>query len=741
VRSTTRTRQLLAALALAALLIGGLAYNVVHSQARARAGIEQEFGRRAALAAGLTTAAFNSTADQWKQGFSGPRSSLPQAMEQLQSYNADSGAAVLDARGRLLVTWPLNARRPAFLKSPTARRALAGRLSISDIDGGGPGQLLAGIPFDTPSGRRVALELLPSEIIASFARAYLASAPAIRGGRGYLIDGNSRVLAASVPVRSGSPLPDRGLAAALRGHSAGSSGGRYYAASALAGTRWRVVLTASHDRLLAPVQGSTKRTAWMLFAAFVAALAALVAVGLRALRSSSQLVAAHERERAAQRLAHERLHDALTGLPNRVLFLDRADNALALAERSGQALAVLFVDLDRFKRINDSLGHASGDTLLTAVAERLNDAVRAGDTVSRFGGDEFLVLSLDVDGADGALHLAQRITAALAQPFRLGDRSVHVSCCVGIALHLPGADLPDAAALVRDADAAMYRAKAEGQGRVRLFDAALHGEALTRLDTETALRDAIGDGELRVHYQPIVALPGGELRGVEALVRWERPGVGLVAPLEFIGLAEECGLIGELGHWVLSTAMNDVAGWSRAGLIERDFVLSVNVSARQLTGSELPGIVAGLLETWTLAPAQLWLEITETAVASDPVLAQSEIRALAALGVRVALDDFGVGQSSLEQLMRALPVDILKLDRSFTGHLEDGRERAVIAAIAPMAEALEMTAVAEGVETAAQAEELSMLGYPLAQGFHFGRPVAAGDMRALLACTALPLAT
>jgi diguanylate cyclase (GGDEF)-like protein len=542
-----------------------------------------------------------------------------------------------------------------------------------------------------------------------------------------------------VPVASGGALADRGLARALRDGDSGSYGDRYFASRTLAGTRWRVLLTANRATLLAPVQGSTKRTAWMLFAAFVIALIALVAVGLRALRSSGQLVAAHERERAAQRLAHERLHDALTGLPNRALFLDRTDNALALAERTRHAVAVLFVDLDRFKRINDSLGHASGDALLTAVGERIGESVRGGDTVSRFGGDELLILSTDLDGADGALHLAKRITAALERPFALGDRSVHVSCCVGIALQLPGTEACDAAALVRDADAAMYSAKAEGQGRVRLFDAALHGEALTRLDTEVALRAAIGEGELRVHYQPIVALPNGELRGVEALVRWERPGVGLVPPLEFIGLAEECGLIGELGHWVLSTAMGDVAGWQRAGLIDRDFVLSVNVSARQLTGAQLPAIVAELLESWTLSASQLWLEITETAVASDPAVAQSEIRALAALGVRVALDDFGVGQSSLEQLMHALPVDILKLDRSFTGHLEDCRERAVIAAIAPMAEALEMTAVAEGVETAAQAKELSMLGYPLAQGFHFGRPVAAGDMRGLLACSALPV--
>ena len=393
---------------------------------------------------------------------------------------------------------------------------------------------------------------------------------------------------------------------------------------------------------------------------------------------------------------------------------------------------MLFVDLDRFKRINDSLGHASGDELLKMVAGRLEQSVRDGDTVSRFGGDEFLILCADLDGVEVALHIAGRVTAAFEEPFELSARSVHLSCCVGIALHLAASPTVEAAALVRDADAAMYCAKAEGPGRIRVFDADLHGEALMRLDTEVALRTAIANGELRVHYQPIVALPDGGLRGVEALVRWQRPEIGLVPPLEFIGLAEESGLIADLGRWVLATAMEDVAAWRETGIIGEDFVLSVNVSARQLAGGELPDTVAALLAAWTLAPSQLWLEITESAVAGDPQLAQHEIRALTELGVRVAIDDFGVGQSSLEQLVHSLPVDILKLDRSFTGHLADVRERAVVAAIAPMAAALQMTAVAEGVESAVQAEELGVLGYPLAQGFHFGRPVDADAMRRVL---------
>ena len=733
---TTRVRLISAAVALAALLIAGLAYNVLHSQARARAGLEQEFGRRATLAAGLTTAALNSTTGQWRQAFSGPGSSLPAAMVRLQSFNPDAAAAILDGRGRALATWPAGDPATDLLGSEVVRRALAGRVALSDLERRHGRRLVTiAAPFALPGGgRRIAVEVLPADVIASFASAYLASAPAIRGGRAYLVDGNGRVLASSLPIPQGRTLPDRGLAAALRSRASGTYGDRYFAAATLAGTPWRVVLTTSHATLLAPVQGSTRRTAWLLFAAFVAALIGLVAVGLRALRTSSQLAGAEERERAAQNLAHERLHDALTGLPNRALFLDRTEHELSLAGRRERALAVLFVDLDRFKRINDSLGHAHGDMLLTMVAKRLGHAVREGDTVSRFGGDEFLILCADLEGIDGAVALAGRLTHALDPPFVLGARSVHVSCCIGIAVHAAGSTSADA--LVRDADAAMYRAKAQGAGSVRVFDADLHGEALDRLDMEVALRAAIAGGELRVHYQPIVALPDGTTCGVEALVRWQRPGVGLVPPLEFIPLAEECGLIGELGRVVLETAMRDVAAWERDGLIGGGFALSVNISARQLASGELPRLVAGLLAGWTLRPAQLWLEITETAVASDPELAQTEIRALSALGVRVVIDDFGVGQSSLEQLVHSLPVDILKLDRSFTSHIGDCREHAVVAAIAPMADALRMMAIAEGVETAEQALELGVLGYPLAQGFHFGRPLDAAGLRHKLAADA-----
>jgi predicted signal transduction protein with EAL and GGDEF domain len=342
-------------------------------------------------------------------------------------------------------------------------------------------------------------------------------------------------------------------------------------------------------------------------------------------------------------------------------------------------------------------------------------------------------------GADDALRIAAAITTALEQPFELGRRSVHVTCCIGIAVHVHAGDRADAATLVRNAEAALRSAKAGGSARVCVFDPRLHDEALARLDMEVALRAAIAAEELLVHYQPIVGLPNGDLRGVEALVRWQRPDIGLVPPMDFIPLAEESGLIGELGQWVLSTAMQDAARWKAAGLVGDDFVLSVNISAHQLTSGELPGIVRGLLAEWTLAPDQLWMEITETAVVSDPQVGRAQIRALSALGVRVAIDDFGVGQSSLDQLVHSLPVEILKLDRSFTAHLSDWRERAVVAAIAPMAQSLQMIAVAEGVETTGQADELAQLGYPLAQGFLFGRPVDCEAMAQRLRGSAMPV--
>ena len=483
-----------------------------------------------------------------------------------------------------------------------------------------------------------------------------------------------------------------------------------------------VILAAQRSRLLAQV-ASSRKAAWTLFAGFVLAVLALIAAGLKSLRTSARLLAVEERERTAQRLAHERLHDALTGLPNRALFLDRTEQALSRASRSDTALAVLFIDLDHFKRINDSLGHAAGDELLQELADRLGDAIRPSDTLSRFGGDEFLILCEGMTDPDDALRVAQRIHTLLEQPFRLGDREVHVSCSVGIAVQRPGAGGVPGSTLVRNADAAMYAIKEHGRNGIRVFDDELHAVAMRRLDDEVALRTALRDGELDVHYQPLVELPSTMLSGAEALARWHRPGVGDVPPTEFIQLAEECGLIDQIGGWVLGRAMQDAQDWRRAGLIDDAFTLSVNVSPYQLANRAFVDDLERRLAAWQLPASALCLEITESAVVHEPSQIQKELHRLTALGIQLAIDDFGIGQSSLEQLVRSLPVDILKLDRSFVAQMNHSRERAVVAAVGLMAGELGMSAIAEGVETPEHAERLVALGYPYAQGFLFGRPV------------------
>jgi len=429
--------------------------------------------------------------------------------------------------------------------------------------------------------------------------------------------------------------------------------------------------------------------------------------------------------------APARLADVLMGLPDRARFVARVEEALTAAAGT-ETVAVLFIDLDGFKRINAALGHWSGDDLLTLLATRLRETLRPADMVTRFGGDEFLVLLSGLPGADAAQAGARRVLGAVARPLRLGAREIHVTCCVGVAAQPPGAAGVDAETLVHNAGRAMYRAKSEGPGSVAVFDHTVSGDWLARMDTENALRAALAAGELRVHYQPIVGLPEGAICGVEALVRWQRAGIGLVPPLEFIGPAERCGLIADIGRWVLETAMSEISGWHRAGLIGPGFALCVNVSRHQLGAGDFAATVAELLDGWALDPSQLWLEITENAVAGEQPVAVEAIEALNRLGVRVAIDDFGVGHSSFAQLAH-LPVALLKLDRALTACVDDPRDHAVIAAIPPMVEALHIDAVAEGVETAVQAKDLWMLGYRFAQGFHFARPADARATRDLLA--------
>ena len=434
------------------------------------------------------------------------------------------------------------------------------------------------------------------------------------------------------------------------------------------------------------------------------------------------------RKEAEERLQHDALHDALTGLPNRVLFLDRLDQAIRRGQRSTPtpAAAVLFVDLDRFKLVNDSLGHQVGDELLKAVARRLESAVRPPDTVARLGGDEFTVLLDGVSDVHEAALVAERVHATLKTPFEIGDRELHIDASIGIALAAADA-APDA--VLRDADVAMYRAKAEGKGRHAVFDGRMHEQVMRRLDMESELRRAIEERRLEVAYQPIVQTATGRLAGFEALCRWPDHH-GLVEPSEFVPIAEETGLIIPLGRWILREACGQLAIWRefRAGL-----TIGVNISHRQLVDPEFGPALEQVLDETGLDPRALRLEVKESAFSREPEAVQRVLRqALDAHGVRSHIDDFGTGASSL-RLLHGFPGDAVKIHRALV--IGMGREAGafeIVKALVDLAHNLGLQVIAEGVETAAQLEHLKLLGCEFAQGFHVSAPLRPEDATALL---------
>ena len=442
------------------------------------------------------------------------------------------------------------------------------------------------------------------------------------------------------------------------------------------------------------------------------------------------LATAIQRRRIEEEIRHQAVHDPLTNLPNRSLFSDRLAQALAHARRQTTSVAVLFLDLDQFKLVNDSHGHEAGDELLRAVAPRISDTLRAVDTVARFGGDEFGILIEDVETERDATRAAERIAAALSRPFVLRGREHFVTATVGIAIG-EGSEAPEA--LIRDADAAMYRAKDRGRGRYEIFDEVMRAKVVDHLRTENELRLALDRDELRLHYQPIVSLTTGAIAGVEGLLRWQHPDRGLQAPGEFISLAEESGLIVPVGRWVLEQACRQVSAWHQERPDAAPLGISVNLSARQVNDPELPQLVGAALADSGADPLSLSLEVTETALLDDSEASHETLRRLKALGVRLVLDDFGTGFSSLDYLRR-FPFDSLKVDRSFIARLGDQPEdAAIVQAIAGIAAALGLGVTAEGVETEEQLNAVRALGCQHAQGFYFTPPLPAEDLAEMLA--------
>jgi diguanylate cyclase (GGDEF)-like protein/PAS domain S-box-containing protein len=424
---------------------------------------------------------------------------------------------------------------------------------------------------------------------------------------------------------------------------------------------------------------------------------------------------------SSERLAKQALHDSLTGLANRTLFLDRLRHALARMKSRGTPLAVLFLDLDRFKVVNDSVGHHRGDELLVAVAKRMTGALRGGDTLARFGGDEFTILAEGVAVDEGA-RIAERVTNTLRDPFRLGGSETFVTASIGIVVVTsPTAD-PES--VLSDADAAMYLAKERGRARYEIFNTGLRDEAMRRLRMEAGLRRALDRHELRTFYQPQVDIHTQELVGVEALLRWEHPDRGMLAPAEFIDLAEETGLIIPIGRWVLEDALHQYAWWRRTlptgSTLDQ---LAVNLSSRQFSKVGLAADVSDALAAAAVEPSALCLEVTESILMNEAPHVVHAVRELKALGVKLAIDDFGTGFSSLARL-RKLPVDVLKIDRSFVDGLEnDGDDEAIVETVVKLGHLLGLTIVAEGVETTRQLTALQREGADQGQGFLWSRPM------------------
>ncbi|MFT8246971.1 putative bifunctional diguanylate cyclase/phosphodiesterase [Roseomonas sp. BN140053] len=457
----------------------------------------------------------------------------------------------------------------------------------------------------------------------------------------------------------------------------------------------------------------------------------LLAYGYRRLQ---ELQRETTRREAAERDArHQALHDPLTGLPNRFLLAQHLDQALANARRNGESVAVMRLDLDRFKEVNDSLGHAAGDALLRILAERLRGALREEDTIARVGGDEFVVLQRGLQQPSGAAGLASRLIAAVSEPYDL-PHGARAACGVSIGVAVSPADGDQPDILLQAADSALYLAKSEGRGAARFFEKGMDAALRERQELSAALRIATASGDFLVHYQPLCALPEKRLVGFEALVRWQHPSRGMVPPAEFIPIAEETGLIIGIGEWVLRTACIEAASWPG------EIGVAVNLSPIQFRRGDLLATVQAALSESGLDPRRLELEVTEGLLLQNSAATLTVLGQLRAMGVRIAMDDFGTGYSSLNTLWR-FPFDKVKIDASFVrGMMQDEKAAAIVETVLGLGRTLGLAVTAEGVETAAQAEALGRAGCDQGQGFLLGRAMPAVEARHLIGQTASTLA-
>lgn len=430
-------------------------------------------------------------------------------------------------------------------------------------------------------------------------------------------------------------------------------------------------------------------------------------------------------------LAIQTFRDRLTGLPNRALFMERLSQSILRSDRRKMLAAVLFLDLDRFKVVNDSLSHETGDQLLTQVAKRLRGCLRPEDTVARLGGDEFVVLLEDVLHATDGLKVAERIAAGLEKPFVLHGQDLFITCSMGLAVSASSETVPSE--LVRDAEVAMYRAKAKGEGSIEIFDPSMNAVAMARFQMEGELRRGLERGEFLLYYQPVVGLRTGAIEGWEALVRWKHPERGMVPPLDFISLAEETGLIVPLGRWVMEEACRQAGQWHERFAVTPPRLMNVNISGRQFQQRDLIGTVVEALEGGGFDPACLKLEITESLMMRDPQASLEAMKVFRSLDIHLVVDDFGTGYSSLSYLKR-FPVDTLKIDKSFVDGLgKDPESTAIVQAVISLAKSLGMRVTAEGIETREQMRFLQDLDCDQGQGYLFSRPLPAAAAEELLA--------